>query len=128
MPARTPEELDPLFAEALNAGNVEGVVALYEPQACLVLEPGKVAKGTAALRDEIAGLVAMKPKMTIETSKVAEAEGVAFLSGKWTIDGTGPDGKPTRMEGRSVEVCRRQPSGEWRFAIDSPFGLGQTRA
>ena len=125
MPARTPEELDRLFAEALDAGNLEALVALYEPRGCLVLEAGKVAHGTAALREALAGFVAMKPKITIEVSKIAEVEDIAFTSGKWTLEGTGPDGKSTRVEGRSVEVCRRQPNGEWRYAIDSAFGLGQ---
>jgi len=31
MPVRTPEELDRLFSQAFNAGNLEALVALYEP-------------------------------------------------------------------------------------------------
>jgi uncharacterized protein (TIGR02246 family) len=124
MPARKPEELDRLFAAALNRGDVDALVSLYETDGCLVLEPGKVAKGPKALREAMAGFVAMKPTMTIEVSKIAETDDVAFTSARWSVDGTGPDGKPTHMEGHSVELCRRQPNGEWRFAIDSPFGLG----
>ena len=33
MAARTPEDLDRLFAGAMNAGNLDALVALYEPQA-----------------------------------------------------------------------------------------------
>ena len=33
MAARTPDEIDRLFAQALNAGDLDGLVALYEPQA-----------------------------------------------------------------------------------------------
>ena len=36
MPARTPEEIDSLFAQALNAGNLDVLVGLYEPQASLM--------------------------------------------------------------------------------------------
>ena len=36
MPARTPEELDVLFASAINAGDIEAVIKLYEPGACLM--------------------------------------------------------------------------------------------
>jgi ketosteroid isomerase-like protein len=46
MPARTPEELDVLFAKAINAGDIEAVIKLYEPGACLMPEPGEVASGT----------------------------------------------------------------------------------
>ena len=38
MPAQTPEELDLLFAKDLNAGDLDGLVALYEPVATLTLE------------------------------------------------------------------------------------------
>ena len=40
MPARNPEELDRLFSEALNAGNLEALVALYDPQGHLVFGHG----------------------------------------------------------------------------------------
>jgi ketosteroid isomerase-like protein len=38
----------------------------------------------------------------------------------WSITGTGPDGKPAKMEGRSAEVARRQRDGTWLFLIDNP--------
>ncbi len=33
MPAMNPVELDQLFGEALNLGNIEALLALYEPEA-----------------------------------------------------------------------------------------------
>ena len=33
MPAHKPEELDVLFAKAVNAGDIEAVMKLYEPTA-----------------------------------------------------------------------------------------------
>jgi ketosteroid isomerase-like protein len=39
------------------------------------------------------------------------------------LDGTGPDGKPVKIEGQSAEVARRQPDGTWLFVIDNPHGL-----
>ena len=53
MPARNPEELDRLFSEALNSGNLEALVALYEPQATLTPEPGHVVTGTQAIREAL---------------------------------------------------------------------------
>jgi hypothetical protein len=41
MPAHTPEELDRLFEDALNAGNVEGLLDLYEPHAAFTAQPGR---------------------------------------------------------------------------------------
>ena len=33
MPARNPVEIDTLFVNALNAGDLDALIALYEPQA-----------------------------------------------------------------------------------------------
>lgn len=43
--ARQPEELSPLIVERLNAADVEGLAALYEPDAVLALPDGQVASG-----------------------------------------------------------------------------------
>jgi hypothetical protein len=40
MSARNPEELDALFTRAMNAGDIEDVMKLYEPQAALRRVPG----------------------------------------------------------------------------------------
>jgi ketosteroid isomerase-like protein len=55
MPARTPEELDVLFAKAINAGDIEAAVKLYEPGACLMPEPGQVVSGAKAVREALGG-------------------------------------------------------------------------
>ena len=41
--ALRPEDLDRLFLERANAGDVDGVVDLYEPQAVLAFPPGRFA-------------------------------------------------------------------------------------
>ena len=123
MPARTPEELDVLFANAINAGDIEAAIELYEPGACLMPDPGQVAFGISAVREALGGLIAMKPRIRLDAKKLAETEGIALTTSKWVLEGTGPDGKPVKMEGQSAEVARRQPDGTWLFVIDNPYGL-----
>jgi ketosteroid isomerase-like protein len=123
MPARNPEELDVLFANAINAGDIEAVIKLYEPGACLIPEPGETASGTNAVREALGGFLAMKPKIRLDARKLAESGGIALTTSKWVLEGTGPDGKPVKMEGQSAEVARRQPDGTWLFVIDNPYGL-----
>ena len=60
--AREPEELARLFLERASAGDVEGVVALYEPGAVLAVPAGEPVRGTAALRDFYAALFADPPR------------------------------------------------------------------
>jgi len=124
MTARTPEDLDRQFAEALNSGNLDALVALYEPQAALTPMPDKLVSGTAAIRESLAGFLAGKPHITLTPRLVAQSGDVAVVTAKWELSMTGPDGKPANMTGQSVEVVRRQSDGRWLFAIDLPFGVG----
>ena len=122
MSARTPGDVDRLFAQYLNAGKLEELVALYEPEASLMPAPGKLVSGTAAIRESLTGLLAGKPKMTLTARLVAQSGELAVTSAKWEMSMTGPDGKAANMTGESVEVVRRQADGSWRVIIDLPFG------
>jgi uncharacterized protein (TIGR02246 family) len=124
MPARSPEELDRLFSEALNSGNLDALVALYEPHAALSPEPGQVVTGSQAIRGALSAFVAIKPTLALEVKTLAQTGDIALTSAKWSLSGTGPDGNPTAMSGHSVEVSRRQTDGSWLFVIDTPWGLG----
>jgi len=124
MAARTPEDIDRLFAENLNAGKLDALLAIYEPQATLMPQPGKLVTGTAAIRESLAAFLAGKPKMSLTVRRVAESGDLAVTSAKWQMSMTGPDGKPAQMSGESVEVVRRQADGTWRAVIDLPFGAG----
>jgi uncharacterized protein (TIGR02246 family) len=123
MPARSPEELDRLFAEALNAGHLDALVALYEPEATLTPQPGQVVTGTQAIREALRAFVATKPTLTLAVKTLAQTADIALTSAKWELTGPGPDGSPVKMSGHSVEVSRRQPDGTWLFVIDTPWGL-----
>ena len=50
MPAQHPEQLDELFAKALNSGDLDGLVNLYEHDASLSPQSGHVVSGTEAIR------------------------------------------------------------------------------
>ena len=123
MGARTPEDLDRLFASALNAGDLDALVGLYEPHATLRPTRGEIVQGHAAIRSALRGLLQMKPAMELSPKVLGHCDDIALVSASWTLKGTGPDGKPLRMTGNSVEVARRQSDGTWLFAIDTPWGL-----
>ena len=123
MPARTPGDVDRLFAQYLNAGNLDELVALYEPEASLMPTPGKLVSGTAAIRESLAQFLAGKPKMSLKPRMITHTSDLAVVTAKWEMSITGADGKPANMTGQSVEVMRKQPDGTWLFAIDLPFGV-----
>jgi uncharacterized protein (TIGR02246 family) len=123
MVAQTPEDLDRLFAVALNAGDIDGLMRLYEPEAAMRPGPGQVVQGLAAIRASLAGFIAMKPTLTITSKVLGQCKEIALMTGSWTLTGTGADGNPVNMAGQSVEVARRQIDGSWLFIVDTPWGL-----
>lgn len=122
MPARRPEEADELFMEAMNSGDLQAALALYE-QGGSFTGTGQVASGIEAIRQALSAFLAMKPRFTAEAKTVAQAGDIALTSAKWSMTATGPDGNAITMTGHSAEVVRRQADGTWLFVIDAPFGL-----
>jgi uncharacterized protein (TIGR02246 family) len=124
MPTARPEEAVQAFFDAFNSGNLEAVVALYEPKARLVAQPGQMAEGHAAIREALSGFLAMKGTLTPEKKALVAAGDIALSVVKWTLKGTGPDRAPVRMEGTTSDVLRKQADGRWLFVIDNPWGAG----
>ncbi len=122
MPAQSPAEVNRLFTEALQASDVDGLVALYEPEASLVPQPGQLVTGTEAIRQAMIGYIAMKPTMSVEVQKVFQVDNIALVHASWTMTGTAPDGSSISMGGKSADVMRRQSDGTWLVLIDNPFG------
>jgi uncharacterized protein (TIGR02246 family) len=117
-----PEHAHRVFAEAFNAGNLDGLVALYEPQAHLVAKEDQVQVGHDAIRHSFKEFIALRGKIFMDTYYCFEAGDTALLRSHWSVVGTGPDGKLLEMQGNGVEVLRRQNDGTWLFVIDHPFG------
>jgi len=117
-----PEDAHRLFVEAFNAGDLEAVVALYEPDAITFNKDSQPVQGTAKIRDAIAGFLAMKPHITLATRDVLRSGQLAMLRSSWEMTFTGPDGQAAHIAHRSAEVVRLQKDGRWLYVIDNPFG------
>ena len=125
MPIHQPEEIHKEFVEAFNAGDLEALVALYEPEAVLVLDGNRPVVGIEAVQEAYRGFLAAHLKIVLETLGVyGRPDGIALLHGRWKLTGTGPDGAEVSREGRNTEVVRRQADGTWRFMIDNPLSPG----
>jgi uncharacterized protein (TIGR02246 family) len=121
MPAYNPAEIHTLFRHAFNLGDVEALIALYEPNAVLVVD-GKELIGHESIRTTLESFVARRGRMTLETRAVVESQhGLAVPHGDWAIEP--PTGMGTEIATRSLstEVVPKQPDGTWLFVIDSPY-------
>lgn len=107
VPAAEPDELERLYVERMNAGDVEGLLALFEPDALVAMSPGKVVTGHEALRQALEEHVASGVTLTLGEQRPSLRVGDLALTSTHTIDG-----------GVTAEVARRQPDGTWRWVID----------
>ncbi len=119
MSARTPEEAGRLLAQALNEGDLDAAVALYERNASFVPRDGPVISGSAGIRQAVAELLGPRPTFDLTVEKTVDGgDDEALLYSRWTMTGTG---NATKVTARGIELVRRQPDGAWLFAIDDPF-------
>ena len=126
MPIQRPAEVLELAEQAINSGDVDALLALYEPEACFNFEPGQgPITGIQAIREALTGFLAMKPKITIEMISLNQTGDIALIRDSWHLTGTTPDGNPFDMSGQTAVVLRRQPDGNWLAVIDNPSSLGE---
>jgi ketosteroid isomerase-like protein len=107
--ALRPDDLGRFFLLRANAGDVEGIVALYESDAVLAIMPGQVAIGREAIRAFYTRLLADRPTFEPGKQRPALRSGDLALTSTLLADGT-----------VTAEVARRQPDGTWLWAIDQP--------
>ncbi len=124
MSARTAEDVHHLFTQFLLAGDLDGMVGLYEADAVAVMvpQPGPIVRGHAAIREGLSELLAFRPQFELQIQKTLEIEDIAILYARWNFAGTDPDGNAVTMTGLTSDVVRRQSDGSWLLAIDNPVG------
>jgi len=117
--ATSPEGLAPLFVDFLAAGDLDGLVSLYEPAATFQPEPGHLVSGTAAIRESLGRYVAAGARISLVTRKLHLVGDLALMSCRAKVEGLLPGGE--LLATTTTEVARRQPDGRWLYVVDDPF-------
>jgi ketosteroid isomerase-like protein len=105
--AHDPQDLERLLVARQRAGDVDGMAALYEPQALLNSGGGKLSLGRDAIRKVLADLSATGLRFQAGQQQPAMVCGDLALTSTHLPDGT-----------VTAEVARRQPDGTWLWVID----------
>src|SRR5439155_1263420 len=77
------------LTQAINRGDLETALALYETNAVLVVQPGRLACGTTQLREALARFIALEPTLRSEAQEVIAAGDLALYAGQ--VGGAGGD-------------------------------------
>ena len=117
MTVSNPADIHPAVERAFNAGDLDGLVGLYEKDARMVTPDGSVVKGVDAIREQWQGFLAMNGRMTLKTRFAVELDHIALIRTDWSF--TSDD---AQLASSSAEVVRRQSDGTWLYVIDHPFG------
>lgn len=105
-----PETLCVRFAAFAAAGDLDGIVGLYDADAVVTLALGREAAGPAAIRAAFAGALAagaLRTATGAASSRIVVAGDLAMTSA------TDPDGQVR------TQVARRCADGQWRWIRDS---------
>jgi ketosteroid isomerase-like protein len=106
--AAEPNDLERLFVARANAGDVDGLVALYEPDAVLMTSPCRhVAAGKREIRAAFERLLAERSRFVLGEQQAQLVSGDVALTTTRLADGD-----------ITVEVARRQTDGTWLWVID----------
>ena len=81
---RTPEEWPGLFERYLNAGDLDAVASLYDPDAVFVPKSGETVCGRNAIR----GMLSLRERPNTEVAPVARRPGECPTSCPRRVSGT----------------------------------------
>jgi len=118
---QSPEEVMAAIWATVNAHDLEGFMALHEPDAIVVPPGGVQARGAVEMRAVLEPLFRGKPSTEIDLHGMLVGEGIAMSHSHFTISLTRPDGERITKAGMGTVVTRRQPDGTWRIVFDYPI-------
>ena len=107
--ARRPEDLSRFFIERANAGDAEGVVRLYDPDALLAEADGQVVRGAAAIEQFYRRLLASRPTFARGEQQPSLVFADLALTSTKLVGG-----------GATAEIARQQADGSWLWVVDQP--------
>ena len=111
-----PARLPFAYADALNAGDVEAVLALFHQDATMRTFAGEVLGDREALRAETVNSIAAQARPT-NKPRFTQTGGDMALVVDWDLEATLPDGTRISPTGTTTAVARRSADGAWRFAV-----------
>ena len=107
-------ETNEAFEQAVAAGDVDALAALYTPNAMLMAPNAPVAQGQDAIRSAFEGMLAEVGTLDLTSNEIEAFGDTAFEVGGYVLEG--PDGAHLD-HGKYIVIWKRTPDG-WKLHRD----------
>ena len=117
-----PEDFPRAFEFALNNGDLERIVALYDDQAVLRIQSNEIRSGSFTARAEMQKLIVAGAKITNTLRHTLRRGDIALIIVDYVLHLTTPDGSQATLMGTATNVIQHRPGEGWRMIIANPQG------
>ena len=119
-----PDSLNIAWRDAFNAGDLDRLMTMYEPDAVIVPGPGaEPVQGHEAIAASLRWFLALGGRLDFTARHWVVSGELALGSIAFVMTGGhDADGDPVPLSGVTSELARRQPDGTWKYVIDHPCG------
>src|SRR5262245_22579161 len=108
MAPQRPEDWPHEFEQHLNAGELESVMDVYEPEARFVSSSRETLAGRDRIRGPLAGMIRAKTRLASRVVRAITVGDVAMLYTDFRGTRLDDSAKPVEVLQRAIEVLRRQ--------------------
>jgi ketosteroid isomerase-like protein len=115
-----------LFPALLNTAKLDGALACFGKEACLLTQDATAIHGRERIRPILAQLIARRAQIIVEMSNVLVAGDVAMAREHWRIGIDGVEGARFEQSCDPGLILHRI-EGLWKLALLAPWGWGGTR-
>jgi len=99
---------------AVNAADIDALVDLYESHARLLPPNGKMASGSAAVRNEFGAMIDAGLSVELTSIEATVSGDIGYNVGAYTLR----DGDDVVDVGKYMETWHRGDDGQWRYSND----------
>jgi len=114
----TARQMDSAYAAAASAGNVEGMMVGYAPDAMVMPPNMPMAHGTDQIRQLWQGMASQKGTLQLTQETADGAGDFMFTTGKYHYQMLPADSAPAD-DGKYLVVYHRGADGKWMIVADS---------
>ena len=120
-----PEDWPLVFAQHINAGDLDAALALYEPDAHFISPSGETLVGCDEIRKVLGSLIDAKTRfLSSQVIKAVTAGNIAQLYTDFERTMADSSGNTVTRRDKAIEILRRHPDGSWGLIVGDPNGRG----